>query len=161
MVMVMGIWSLLIVVLVFDGYCEGFGLFVDLFGRCISSSLYLMVFFGVFEDLDCMMEVLRFRELVVVLVLVEFVYVSYGLVLFGMLYFLFVFRATVDALDELGLLVLFMVGIGVDVAVLGLVLVYVWVECWVLQVVVMLSACVVVGHGGLGMMWMVLAVGVL
>jgi MGT family glycosyltransferase len=70
------------------------------------------------------------------------------------------FRATVDALGELPVRVLFTVGVEVDLEPLSPVAPNVHVERWVPQAAVMPEAAAMVGHGGAGSTRMALAAGV-
>jgi UDP:flavonoid glycosyltransferase YjiC (YdhE family) len=155
-----GTWSLPIVAPVLDGHREALGLRADPLGRRVSTSPYMTVFPEALEAPGRPMPALRFREPPVTPEPAEPLYVSYGSVLPTMPYFPQVFRATIDALDELGLPALFTVGTEVDVAALGPVPAHVRVERWVPQAAVMPSASAVVGHGGSGTTRMALAAGV-
>ena len=152
--------SLPVVAPVLDGHREALGLPADPLGRRISGSPYLTVFPEALEDPGNRFDVLRFREPPVEARPSEPIYVTYGSVLPGMPYFPQVFRATIDALGELGLPTLFTVGTEVDVAALGPVPDHVRVERWVPQAAVMPSAAVLVGHGGSGTTRTALAAGV-
>jgi MGT family glycosyltransferase len=90
----------------------------------------------------------------------EPLYVTYGSVLPGLPFFPEVFRATIDALDELGVPALFTVGIEVDIAALGPVPEHVRIEPWVPQAAIMPNVRAMVGHGGSGTTRMALAAGV-
>jgi UDP:flavonoid glycosyltransferase YjiC (YdhE family) len=155
-----GIWSLPIVAPVLDGHRESLGLGADPLGRRISGSPYLTVFPEALEEPDRQAAALRFREPPVEPQPAEPVYVTYGSVLPGLPYFPQVYRATLDALDELGLPALFTVGTEADVSGLGPVPDHVRVEPWVPQAAVMPSASVVAGHGGSGTTRTALAAGV-
>jgi UDP:flavonoid glycosyltransferase YjiC (YdhE family) len=156
-----GTGSLPVVAPVLDGHRERVGVPADPLGLRISGSPYLTVFPQALEDpADPGAHALRFREPVPDPLASEPVYVTYGSVLPGLPMFPAIFRATVDALAELGMPALFTVGTEVDVAALGAVPENVRVERWVPQAAAMPDTAVMVGHGGSGTTRLALAAGV-
>jgi UDP:flavonoid glycosyltransferase YjiC (YdhE family) len=155
-----GTWSLPIVAPVLDGHRARLGLPADPRGARIDNSPYLTVFPEALEDPEDRGFALRFREPSPPPLECEPLYVTYGSVLPTMPMFPEVFRATIDALDELGMPALFTVGTEIDVAALGPVPEHVRIEPWVPQAAVMPSVRAVVGHGGSGTTRLALAAGV-
>jgi UDP:flavonoid glycosyltransferase YjiC (YdhE family) len=88
------------------------------------------------------------------------VYATYGSVVPGLPTFPEIFRATVDALGELPVRVLFTVGTEVDLDRLGPAPANVRIERWVPQSRVMPYADAVIGHGGAGTTRLALTAGV-
>jgi UDP:flavonoid glycosyltransferase YjiC (YdhE family) len=143
-------WSLPLVAPVLDAHRARLGMPVDPRGDRILNSPVLTLFPEALEDPDDPGYALRFREQPPAPLECEPLYVTYGSVLPGLPLFPDVFRATIGALDEVGVPALFTVGIEVDVDALGPVPEHVRIEPWVPQAAIMPSVRAMVGHGGSG-----------
>jgi UDP:flavonoid glycosyltransferase YjiC (YdhE family) len=153
-------WSLPLVAPVLDAHRARLGMPVDPRGQRILNSPVLTLFPEALEDPGDPGYALRFREEAVEPVECEPLYVTYGSVLPGLPIFPEVFRATIDALDEVGVPALFTVGIEVDIAALGPVPEHVRIEPWVPQAAIMPNVRAMVGHGGSGTTRLALTAGV-
>jgi UDP:flavonoid glycosyltransferase YjiC (YdhE family) len=153
-------WSLPLVAPVLDAHRARLGMPVDPRGDRILNSPVLTLFPEALEDPGDPGYALRFREETPEPVECEPLYVTYGSVMPAMPNFGAVFRATIDALDEVGVPALFTVGIEVDLAALGPVPEHVRIERWVPQAAIMPNVRAMVGHGGSGTTRHALAAGV-
>jgi UDP:flavonoid glycosyltransferase YjiC (YdhE family) len=153
-------WSLPLVAPVLDAHRARLGMPVDPRGDRILNSPVLTLFPEALEDPGDPGYALRFREETPEPVECEPLYVTYGSVMPAMPNFGEVFRATIDALDEVGVPALFTVGIEVDLAALGPVPEHVRIERWVPQAAIMPNVRAMVGHGGSGTTRHALAAGV-
>ena len=153
-------WSLPLVAPVLDAHRARLGMPMDPRGERILNSPVLTLFPEALEDPSDPGYALRFREQMPAPVECEPLYVTYGSVLPGLPFFPEVFRATIDALDEVGVPALFTVGIEVEIAALGPVPEHVRIEPWVPQAAIMPNVRAMVGHGGSGTTRMALAAGV-
>jgi len=153
-------WSLPLVAPVLDAHRARLGMPVDPRGQRILNSPVLTLFPEALEDPDDPGYALRFREEAPEPVGCEPLYVTYGSVLPALPIFPKVFRATIDALDEVGVPALFTVGIEVDIAALGPVPEHVRIEPWVPQAAIMPNVRAMVGHGGSGTTRLALSAGV-
>ena len=153
-------WSSPLVAPVLDAHRARLGMPVDPRGERILNSLVLTLFPEALEDPGDPGYALRFRDDAPPPLACEPLYVTFGSVLPALPIFPEVFRATVDALDEVGVPALFTVGIEVDVDALGPVPEHVRIERWVPQAAIMPSVRTMVGHGGSGTTRLALAAGV-
>lgn len=153
-------WSVPLIAPVLDAHRARLGMPVDPRGERILNSPVLTLFPEALEDPGDRGYPMRFRERAPEPVDCEPLYVTYGSVLPGLPIFPEVFRATIDALDEVGVPALFTVGNEVDVAALGPVPSHVRIERWVPQAAIMPNVRAMVGHGGSGTTRHALAAGV-
>jgi Erythromycin biosynthesis protein CIII-like, C-terminal domain len=153
-------WSTPIVAPALDAHRARLGMPVDPRGERILNSPVLTLFPEALEDPDDPGHALRFREAAPPPEPCEPLYVTFGSVLPALPVFPEIFRATVDALDEVGVPALFTVGIEVDVDALGPVPPHVRIERWVPQAAIMPNVRAMVGHGGSGTTRHALAAGV-
>jgi len=153
-------WSLPLVAPVLDAHRARLGMPVDPRGERILNSPVLTLFPEALEDPGDPGYALRFREQAPEPVACEPLYVTYGSVIPALPAFPEVFRATVEALDEVGVPALFTVGTEVDVDALGRVPEHVRIEPWVPQAAIMPNVRAMVGHGGSGTTRHALAAGV-
>jgi UDP:flavonoid glycosyltransferase YjiC (YdhE family) len=153
-------WSLPIVAPVLDAHRARLGMPVDPNGERILNSPVLTLFPEALEDPDDRGYALRFRERAPEPLECEPLYVTYGSVMPAMPIFPGVFRATIDALEEVGVPALFTIGTEVEPGTLGPVPAHVRLERWVPQAAIMPSVRAMVGHGGSGTTRHALAAGV-
>jgi UDP:flavonoid glycosyltransferase YjiC (YdhE family) len=156
----MDAWSLPLVAPSLDAHRARLGMPVDPRGQRILNSPMLTLLPEALEDPGDPGYALRFREQPPAPVECEPLYVTFGSVMPAMPIFPDVFRATIDALDEVGVPALFTVGVEVDVAALGPVPEHVRIERWVPQAAIMPNVRAMVGHGGSGTTRHALAAGV-
>ncbi len=153
-------WSLPVVTPVLDAHRAGLGMPVDPRGERILNSPVLTLFPEALEDPGDPGYALRFRVDTPPPVPCEPLYVTFGSVLPALPAFPEIFRATVAALDEVGVPALFTVGTEVELDTLGPVPARVRVERWVPQAAIMPNVRAMVGHGGSGTTRLALAAGV-
>jgi hypothetical protein len=153
-------WSLPLVAPALDAHRAGLGMPVDPHGERILNSPVLTLFPEALEDPADTGYALRFRVDAPPPVPCEPLYVTFGSVLPALPAFPPIFRATIDALDEVGVPALFTVGTEVDPGTLGSVPEHVRIERWVPQAAIMPNVRAMVGHGGSGTTRLALAAGV-
>ena len=153
-------WSLPLVVPVLDAHRARLGMPVDPRGERILNSPALTLFPEALEDPDDPGYALRFREQAPPPEPCEPLYVTFGSVIPALPIFPEIFRATVAALEEVGVPALFTVGMEVDIDALGPVPEHVRIERWVPQAAIMPNVRAMVGHGGSGTTRHALAAGV-
>src|SRR3954469_6018893 len=123
-------WSLPVVAPVLDAHRAGLGMPIDPRGERILNSPVLTLFPEALEDPGDPGYALRFRVDAPPPVACEPLYVTFGSVLPALPVFPEIFRATVAALDEVGVPALFTVGTEVDLGTLGPVPGNVRIERW-------------------------------
>jgi hypothetical protein len=153
-------WSLPLVAPVLDAHRAGLGMPIDPRGERILNSPVLTLFPEALEEPGDPGYALRFRVDAPPPVPCEPLYVTFGSVLPALPVFPQLFRATVAALEEVGVPALFTVGTEVDLGTLGPVPAHVRIERWVPQAAIMPSVRAMVGHGGSGTTRLALAAGV-
>src|SRR4051812_23239628 len=153
-------WSLPVVAPALDAHRARLGMPADPRGDRILNSPVLTLFPEALEDPSDPGYALRFREIAPPPQPCEPLYVTFGSVMPALPIFPDVFRATVDALKEIGVPALFTVGVEVDLDALGPVPEHVRIERWVPQAAIMPNVRAMVGHGGSGTTRLALAAGV-
>ena len=153
-------WSLPLVAPVLDAHRARLGMPVDPRGERILNSPMLTLFPEALEDPGDRGFALCFREHAPEPVACEPLYVTYGSVMPAMPIFPQIFRATIAALEDVGVPALFTIGTEVEPGTLGPVPAHVRLERWVPQAAIMPNVRAMVGHGGSGTTRHALAAGV-